>query len=190
MRPAVFLDRDDTLIDNKDATAHTATPGDLIDPALVRLLPGVAEACAKLQQPGLQLVVITNQGGVAQGVCTLRQVEAVNDRLRQLLRDAGVELAAAYYSPNRPPPAGIVPRFNTPHPWRKPGPGMLLAAAADLGLDLARSWCIGDAHRDVESGIAAGLAPHRCLRIGPGQPLPDLAAAARVVLAGLGSLPP
>ncbi len=190
MRPAVFLDRDDTLIDNKDATAPTATPGDLIDPDLVRLLPGVAQACLRLQESGLPLVVFTNQGGVAQGVCSLRQVEAVNDRLRQLLRETGVELSAVYYSPNRPPPAGLVPRFNTPHPWRKPGPGMLLAAAADLDLDLARSWCIGDAHRDVESGIAAGLAPQRCLRIGPGQPLPDLAAAAEVVLAALDTSSP
>ncbi|MCC6675855.1 MAG: HAD-IIIA family hydrolase [Phycisphaerales bacterium] len=182
MRPTVFLDRDDTLIDNKDATAHTPTPGDLLDPALVRLLPGAGEACARLQQPGLQLVVITNQGGVAQGLCTLQQVEAVNDRLRQLLRGFGVELAGIYYSPNRPPPAGIVPRFSTPHPWRKPGPGMLLAAAADLNLDLPRSWCIGDAPRDVEAGVAAGLSPHRCLRIGPGLPLADLAAAADLIL--------
>lgn len=182
MHPAVFLDRDDTLVDNKDATAHTAAPGDLVDPALVRLLPGAAEACARLQATGLPLVVITNQGGVAQGVCTLRQVEAVNDRLRALLRGHGVELAGVYYSPNRPPPAGVIPRFSTPHPWRKPGPGMLLAAAADLDLDLPRSWCIGDAPRDVEAGLAAGLAPQRCLRIGPGQALPDLAAAANLVL--------
>lgn len=182
MRPAVFLDRDDTLVDNKAATAHTATPGDLIDPALVRLLPGAGDACARLQATGLQLVVITNQGGVAQGLCSPRQVEAVNDRLRELLRAHGVELAGVYYSPNRPPPAGLIPRYAAPHPWRKPGPGMLLAAAADLDLDLPRSWCIGDAPRDVESGLAAGLAPHRCLRIGPGQSLADLAAAAGLVL--------
>jgi D-glycero-D-manno-heptose 1,7-bisphosphate phosphatase len=182
VHPAVFLDRDDTLVDNAVATAHTAAPGDLIDPALVRLLPGAGEACARLQATGLPLVVITNQGGVAQGICTLRQVEAVNDRLRDLLRGHGVELAGVYYSPNRPPPAGVIPRFSTPHPWRKPGPGMLLAAAADLDLDLSNSWCIGDAPRDVEAGLAAGLSPHRCLRIGPGQALPDLTAAADLVL--------
>lgn len=190
MRPAVFLDRDDTLIDNKEATAHTPTPGDLIDPALVRLLPGAGEACLRLQQSGLQLVVITNQGGVAQGLCSPREVEAVNDRLRLLLARQGVQPAAVYYSPNRPPPAGLVPRYSRPHPWRKPGPGMILAAAADFDLDLSRSWCIGDAPRDVEAGLAAGLAPHRCLRIGPGLPLPDLAAAVRVVLASLDTLTP
>lgn len=182
MHPAVFLDRDDTLVDNRAATAHTAAPGDLIDPELVRLLPGAGEACSRLQHAGLQLVVITNQGGVAQGLCTLRQVEAVNDRLRRLLRGHGVTLAGVYYSPNRPAPAGVIPRFIGPHPWRKPGPGMLLAAANDLDLDLSRSWTIGDAGRDVEAGVAAGLDPARGLRIGPGHPFTDLAAAAEHVL--------
>lgn len=183
MRPAIFLDRDDTIIDNRAVTAGTATPGDLIDPALVRLLPGAGEACARLAGVGLALVVVTNQGGVAQGICTLRDVEAVNDRLRMLLAGFGVRLAGTYYSPNRPAPAGVIPQYTGPHPWRKPGPGMLLAAAADLELDLSRSWMVGDAPRDVEAGLAAGLSPRRCLQIGPGQALRDLAAAADRIVA-------
>lgn len=165
MNPAVFLDRDDTLVDNRRATAHTPHPGDLIDPSLVRLLPGAGEACAALAAR-FPLVVVTNQGGIAQGLCTHADVEAVNDRLRELLRAYGVRLAGVYYSPNRPPPAGLVAPYHTPHPWRKPGPGMLLAAARELGLDLSRSWMIGDAARDIEAGVAAGLPRAHCLLIG------------------------
>lgn len=182
MRPAVFLDRDDTIIDTKEATAHSANPGDLTDPALVHLFPGAGEACAGLYHAGFPLIIVTNQGGIAQGVCTFREVEAVHDRLRELLLAFDVRPAGIYYSPNRPPPAGIIAPYNQPHAWRKPAPGMLLAAAADLGLDLPRSWMIGDAPRDVESGIAAGLPPDHCLRIGPSTSLPDLASAAELIL--------
>ncbi len=187
MRPAVFLDRDDTLVDNHRATADTPHPGDLIDPALVRLLPGVGAACAALAAR-FPLVVVTNQGGIAQGLCTHDDVEAVHDRMRELLRPFGVRLAGVYYAPHRPPPAGVVPPYNAPHPWRKPGPGMLQAAARDLGLDLSRSWLIGDAARDIEAGLAAGLPRAQCLRIAPpgSSPEPgwfaDLAEAADHVL--------
>lgn len=180
MRPAVFLDRDDTILANREATAPTAHPGDLIDPALVRLLPGAGGACRRLADAGFALVVVSNQGAIAMGHCTLEQVEAVNDRTRELLAGDGARLAGIYYSPARP--GGTVARFALPDPWRKPAPGMILAAAAELELDLARSWMVGDAPRDVESAIAAGLAPERCLMIAPGTPLPDLAtAAARIV---------
>jgi D-glycero-D-manno-heptose 1,7-bisphosphate phosphatase len=184
MRPGVFLDRDDTIIDNKDATAHTAHPGDLLDPGLVRLLPGAGEALAELHTARLPLIVVTNQGGVAQGYGTLRDVEAVNDRMRELLARFGVVLAGVYYSPARGD--GVAARFRPdprdPVPWRKPGAGMLVTAAAELGLDLARSWMIGDAPRDVEAGVRAGLMRERCLLIGAGLPLADVAAAARVVM--------
>lgn len=164
-RAAIFLDRDDTIIDNRDATAHTAHPGDLLDPALVRLLPRAGEAMKLLAGTGLPLVVITNQGGIAQGIATHADVEAVNDRLREILMGLGVRLAAMYYSPNRELKGGPANVYNTPHAWRKPNPGMLLAAAEELEIDLARSWMVGDAQRDVEAGIRAGLDPKRCLLI-------------------------
>jgi D-glycero-D-manno-heptose 1,7-bisphosphate phosphatase len=182
-RPAIFLDRDDTIIDNARATAHTAHPGDLLDPALVRFLPGAGPAMALLHSTGLPLVVVTNQGGIAQGFATLADVEAVNDRLRQLLRPMGVRLAGVYLSPARRD--SVVARFNPPandpRPWRKPGPGMLFAAAAELNLDLANSWMIGDAPRDIDAALAAGLAPKRCLQIGQNAPFPDLPAAAILI---------
>lgn len=182
MRPAVFLDRDDTIIANRSVTAATAHPGDLFDPALVELLPGAAPGLMRLSAAGFALVVFSNQGGVAQGIGTLRGVEAVNDRLRELLDASGVRLDAVYYSPARPPPKGIVARFAVPHPWRKPAPGMVLAAAEELGLDLARSWVVGDAPRDAEAGIAAGIAGERCLLLAPHGPLRDIEHAAERIL--------
>ncbi len=180
---AVFLDRDDTLIEcnGLPAPPPPAAPGDLTDPALVRLLPGVPGACAALKRAGFALVVVSNQGVVARGGATLATVEAINRRVSELLHEDGRPLIDRFYfCPFHP--KGRVPEFTREHDWRKPAPGMILAAAADMGLDLRDSWLIGDAARDVEAGIGAGLEPGRCLRIGPGQPLPDLAAAARVVL--------
>ncbi len=146
-RPAVFLDRDDTLV----ACTGVAPDGDLGDPDLVRLLPGAAETCAALAAAGYALVVVTNQGGVARGRYGLDAVAAVHERLDELL---GGRIAAFRACPWHP--EGTVPRFTREHPWRKPAPGMLLDAAAELGIDLAASWTIGDAVRDCEAGRAAG----------------------------------
>lgn len=168
MRPAVFLDRDDTLIANASVTAHTAHPGDLVDPELVQLLPGVAEGLSLLQRAGFLLVVITNQGCVARGVCTVERVHACNNRLRELLAAAKPPLApvtldAIYVCPYHP--RGTVPPYNVEHPWRKPAPGMLLAARDDLDIDLARSWMIGDAQRDLDAATAAGIAKERAVMV-------------------------
>jgi D-glycero-D-manno-heptose 1,7-bisphosphate phosphatase len=165
MRPAVFLDRDDTLIVNQAITASTAHPGDLFDPELVRLMPGAAEACRRLKGAGFVLVVVTNQAGVARGNCTMAQVEVTNERVREVVRgESGVELDGIYFCPYHP--KGVVAPFNMDHPWRKPRPGMLLAAAAELRLDLGRSWMIGDAERDIEAAIGAGIAPARTIIVG------------------------
>lgn len=175
--PAVFLDRDDTLIYNRTPTASTPYPGDLFDPALVKLLPGVADGLRLLGAASYSLVVVSNQGGVARGRCTLAQVEATNQRLRELARaQARVEFAGIYYCPYHP--TGTLPPWNIEHPWRKPGPGMILAAARDLGLDLSRSWLIGDKDRDLESAISAGIAPERAIKM---EPEGDFLAAARVI---------
>src|SRR5204863_6214500 len=180
---ARFLDRDDTLVDNKNATAGTAHPGELIDPALVRLLPGAAESCRRLSDAGFLLVVISNQGGVADGLCTLRDIEAVNDRVRELFRAGGVEFAGVYYSPARP--TGTTERFRRHTDWRKPGAGMIRAGARELKVSIEYSWLVGDAPRDVECGIAAGIPGAQCLWIGEDAPLPDLEAAAGVILGTL-----
>lgn len=147
MRPAVFIDRDDTLIECRSVT----TDGDLGDPGLVRLKPGAAEACRRLRDAGYVLVVITNQGGVARGRYTLRDVERVNQRVDDLLDGLIDAFRVCPYHPE-----GLVPEYRAEHPWRKPAPGMLLDAAAELGIDLGVSWVIGDSLRDCQAGRAAG----------------------------------
>jgi D-glycero-D-manno-heptose 1,7-bisphosphate phosphatase len=180
MRRAVFLDRDDTLIANRSVTEGTAHPGDLVDPALVRLLPGVAEGCRRLREAGFALVVVSNQGCVARGVCTTREVEAVNARMAELLRAQGAALDGVYYCPYHP--KGTIAPFNIEHDCRKPAPGMLVVAGAELGLDLRASWMIGDATRDMIAATRAGIPPARALLLGV--TCPTFAAAVERVLRG------
>lgn len=163
--PAVFFDRDDTLIRCNDLppAPPPAAPGDLVDPALVELLPGARDACSALHAAGFTLVIVSNQGSVARGAATLATVERVNARVRELLAPF---LTAFYFCPFHPKgQAGSI--FTRAHPWQKPGLGMIQAACTELGIDAARSWLVGDAQRDIDAGIAAGLLPERCLRVGP-----------------------
>lgn len=186
-RPAVFLDRDDTLIANRAITEGTTHPGSLFDPALVELLPGAAAACAALKRAGFALVVVTNQGCVARGECRIEQVKATNERVCEVVKEeAGVELDGMYFCAYHP--EGSVAPWNMEHPWRKPGPGMILAAEKDLGLDLGKSWMVGDAERDVDAALAAGIALERTIVVGDakvarvGRRVEGLGGAARVIV--------
>ena len=145
--PAVFLDRDDTLIKNA---------GDLGDPAEVELVQGAAMAVASLRGLGFQVVGVTNQGGVARGKYGEADVEAVHQRIDALLERGanGAVIAGWYFCPFHP--RGTVAEYTREHPDRKPAPGMLLRAAEDLRLDLPRSWMVGDTLRDTQAGEAAG----------------------------------
>jgi histidinol phosphatase-like enzyme len=114
---------------------------------------------------------------VARGGITVSQMNTINDRVRELLTlPTGKRslIDAVYSCPWHP--GGRVPEFAREHPWRKPQPGMILAAASDLAIDLSRSWLIGDGERDIRAGLAAGIAPERCLRIGPGMSIVQAAA--------------
>ena len=147
-RRAVFIDRDGTIILND---------GDLGDPDRVELLPGAAAAMKALREAGYALVVITNQGGVARGKYDEAAVHATHERLEQVLRretGLGAVVDAFYFCPFHP--EGTVERYRREHPWRKPAPGMLLAAAEAHGFDLAASWMVGDQERDAQAGAAAG----------------------------------
>jgi histidinol-phosphate phosphatase family protein len=135
--PAVFLDRDGTLI---------RETGYLSDPDQVELLAGVPEALADLAAAGLPLVVISNQSGVGRGRFGPEVVHAVNARLRRALAAHGVGLDAIYFCPHAP---------EDDCPCRKPRPGMLLRAAEDLLIDLRHSFVVGDKLIDVEAGYLA-----------------------------------
>lgn len=147
-RRAVFLDRDGTLVEEV-AYLH--------DPALVRLVPGAAAALRALAGAGFALAVVTNQAGVARGYYGEDAVERVHRRLRELLVAGGVALDGVWYCPHHPD--GTVAHLTRPCRCRKPGPGMLEAAATELGLDLATSYLVGNDPSDVGAARAAGVTP-------------------------------
>jgi len=146
-RPAIFFDRDNTLI---------VSDGYLSDPNKVVLVDGAAEAVAKARQLGFVVVVFSNQSGVARGMFPEEAVWAVNTRLNELLKAAKstATIALHEYCPYHP--EAKVEKYRQDSPLRKPRPGMILAATDKLKLDLGRSWVIGDAPRDIEAGRAAG----------------------------------
>ncbi|MGF1633463.1 MAG: D-glycero-alpha-D-manno-heptose-1,7-bisphosphate 7-phosphatase [Phycisphaerae bacterium] len=150
-RPAVFFDRDNTLILND---------GYLAEPDEVRLVDGAAEALARLRGLGFAIVVVSNQSGVARGLHTEEDVHRVNERMRDLLReaDAAAEIDHIEYCPYHP--EAVVEDYRRDSDLRKPRPGMLFRAAEELDLDLAASWMVGDAPRDMEAGRRAGC---RCV---------------------------
>lgn len=144
---AVFLDRDGTL--NED-TGYVRHPED------VRLLPGSGEAVRLLNQAGFVVVLVTNQSGVARGLMTTDDVDAVNERLGELLAESDAHIDGIYYCPHLPD--GTVPAFTRECECRKPKPGLLLKAAEEMDLDLAASFMVGDSPRDVQAGKAVGAA--------------------------------
>jgi len=169
---AVFLDRDQTLIED---------PGYINHPSQVRLLPGVAQALIQMRKTGYLLVVVSNQSGVARGLVTEEALEQIHHRLKKLLADEGAYLDAIYYCPFHP--EGVIPKYRCESDLRKPNPGMLLQAARDLSIDLSQSWMIGDSYRDIEAGVRAGCrtilieSPIHRLQPTPTDPVPDYKTA-------------
>ena len=156
-RPAVFLDRDGTLIEH----VHY-----LSDPALVRLLPGAAEALKRLRRAGFARVLVTNQSAIGRGMLTEERLDQIHTEMNRQLAACGATIDAIYYCPDAP--AGD-DRTVVENPDRKPGPGMLLRAAADLKLDLGASWMVGDLISDVLAGLNAGC---RSILVESGQTSP------------------
>jgi D-glycero-D-manno-heptose 1,7-bisphosphate phosphatase len=131
--PAVFLDRDGTLIEDT---------GYLRDPDAVRLLPGAAAAIRRLNGAGLPAIVVSNQSGIARGLLTLPQYQLTEQRLDELLAREGGRLEAHYVCPH-------LPEVNGPCECRKPGTLLYRQAAERFGIDLSQSWWVGDRLRDV-----------------------------------------
>jgi histidinol-phosphate phosphatase family protein len=181
-RPAVFLDRDGTLIEDVPY---------LGDPARVSLVPGAAAAIQILRRAGFACVVVSNQSAVGRGLITLEQLHRVHAEMCQQLAAAGVVIDGNYWCTHAPQAPD---KLLIEHVDRKPGPGMLLRAARDLNLALARSWIIGDQLGDMLAGRNAGCKSGILVRTGHdltpslevlGDDWPiaaDLAAAADIVV--------
>jgi D-glycero-D-manno-heptose 1,7-bisphosphate phosphatase len=180
LRPAVFLDRDGTLIVERDYLA---------DPDGVELVQGTVDALRSLRRAGYALVVVTNQSGIARDLYTEDDYRAVADRLGAVLAEAGTPLDGSYHCPH-------LPEISGPCACRKPGTGMHRRAAADLGLDPARSWFVGDKVTDVLPArelqgrgilVLTGYGAEAQDRVPPGTAVvADLASAARLIVVGSG----
>jgi D-glycero-D-manno-heptose 1,7-bisphosphate phosphatase len=142
---AIFLDRDGTLVQPRH---YPTRPEELV------LADGIVPELRAFQVAGWRLVVITNQSGVARGFMTEQDLARMHDALRQNLGAESVNLDGIYYCPHHP--EGVVEPFAIECDCRKPQPGLLLRAAADLGITLERSWFVGDILDDIEAGSRAG----------------------------------
>lgn len=142
LKPCVFFDRDGIV---------NRFPGEGLYVERVEdfhIQRGFLDALRVVSAKGYVAVIVTNQRGVALGKMTMDEVHAMHERLRKHLATEGLELLDIF----------VCPHGDNAHPDRKPNPGMLLEAARKHGLDLSRSWMIGDSERDIEAGRRAGCA--------------------------------
>lgn len=142
---AVFIDRDGTINVEKE---YLHRPEDF------EFIPGAEEALKILAVSGFLIVVVTNQSGVARGFYSEGDVRLLHEHMDELLEMAGARVDAYYFCPHHPENGSG--KYRADCNCRKPKPGMLLQAAADLGIDLSASWMIGDKAADLEAGVAAG----------------------------------
>jgi D-glycero-D-manno-heptose 1,7-bisphosphate phosphatase len=142
---AIFLDKDGTLVEDVPYN---------VNPALLELTWHAVPGLQLFRQLGYALFVVTNQAGVAKGLFTESALQPVQARLTEQLAQYGVTLDGFYYCPHSPD--GVVSRYAIPCTCRKPMPGMLHRAAREHGIDLSRSWMIGDILHDIEAGRRAG----------------------------------
>lgn len=145
LSPAVFLDRDGTIMDDADYCS---------DPKQVRVFDSVPEALRQLRAKGYKVIVITNQSGIGRGFFTIDQYRAVEAEVARQLGPGLIE--ATYFCPDPP---------GTQSKCRKPAPGMVLEAARDHAVDLGRSFLIGDKEIDAECAHNAGT---RAIRVRTG----------------------
>jgi D-glycero-D-manno-heptose 1,7-bisphosphate phosphatase len=167
MNRAVFLDRDGTIIEEKNYLSRVED---------VAIFPGAAAALACLCRAGFKLFIVSNQSGVGRGYFTLADVEKVNQYLLRELGRVGARFEKIYIAPEAP---------DAPSRGRKPSPQFLLDARAEFGLDLAQSYMIGDKLIDLECGWNAGVKKSLLVRTGYGAELErssaDKLAAAAIV---------
>jgi D-glycero-D-manno-heptose 1,7-bisphosphate phosphatase len=167
-KKAVFLDRDNTLIED---------PGYISHPSQVKLLPGTAASISQLRKMDFLVIVVSNQSGVARGIVTEEVLAQIHHQLEKLLADEGAFLDGIYFCPFHPD--GVIAKYRMESELRKPAAGMLLKAAEDLNIDLSCCWMIGDSYRDIGAGQRAGCKtilinnPVKPVTKNPSDPVPD-----------------
>jgi D-glycero-D-manno-heptose 1,7-bisphosphate phosphatase len=157
-KPAVFLDRDGTLI--KDV-------GYLAEPSGIRLYRGVAQALRKLRAAGYLLFVLTNQSGVARGYFPESSVKKVHRALQARLKAQGARIDGFYYCPHYP--GAPLKAYAKICSCRKPNPGMVRQASRSFAVDLKKSYMVGDKLDDLGLAVRAGLAGAYLVRTGNGR---------------------
>lgn len=153
MTAAAFVDRDGVL-NALVPDPVTGKPESPLDPGQVALLPGAAAAIRRLRDAGYVVVCISNQPAAAKGLVEMRLLESVHERVLELLEREGAGLDAWRLCFHHP--EGSVPDLTCRCDCRKPAPGLLLDAAVELGIEIERSWMIGDTDADIAAGAAAG----------------------------------
>jgi D-glycero-D-manno-heptose 1,7-bisphosphate phosphatase len=151
MFPAIFLDRDGVIIENRDDYVRSWSD--------VEVYPQALRALASASRSSYKIVIITNQAGVGNGIIPLQTATEINQRLVQIIEKAGGRVDGLYMCPHTP---------QDQCECRKPRPGMILQAERELTLDLPRSWMIGDALSDLQAGRAAGVGHIALVRTGRG----------------------
>jgi D-glycero-D-manno-heptose 1,7-bisphosphate phosphatase len=145
-RPALFLDRDGVMVED---THYLGRPQD------VRMIAGAADAIARCNRLGIPMVLVSNQSGIARRLYDWKGFQAVQAALIAELTRAGARLDAVFACAHHAD--GHAPFNIADHPWRKPNPGMIVAAGERMKLDLAHSWIVGDRASDIAAGRAAAL---------------------------------
>ena len=193
LKPAVFLDRDG-IINAHVYNAEFGTVDSPGHPSQFQLLPGAAEAVARLNRLGLLVVVVSNQPGIAKGRFNLELLQAMTEKMCASIEDARGKLDGIYYCLHHP--QAVLGKYRRHCSCRKPQPGLLLTAATDLGIDLGRSYMIGDGMTDIAAGhwaatktiLVSSRKCYLCAALEERQLRPDfvvesLAQAARLVQA-------
>jgi D-glycero-D-manno-heptose 1,7-bisphosphate phosphatase len=159
LRPAAFIDRDGVINAELNYVSRIED---------FHVLPGVVSGLRRLAEAGYALVVVTNQAGIARGKFDEPAFHRLTDHMLEHFAAQGVQFAGVYHCPHHP--QGLIDRFRLDCNCRKPAPGMLLRAAAELGLDLSRSVLVGDKLSDTAAGRAAGV--RRTVLVESGHALP------------------
>ncbi len=157
-KPAVFLDRDGTLMVNIDYIHH---------PEKVKLFAKTVDSLKKLRKAGFYLVIVTNQSGAARGYFKIADIHSVNRHLQKLLKAQGASLDAFFYCPHHV--KGVVKSLTKECDCRKPRTGMVKQALKKFPIDLSRSYVVGDNRGDVELAKNAGMAAGILVRTGHGR---------------------